>query len=324
MLSTVAPGATMETLATNMNSTMETLATNMNSSNVTSDACSKSYNAYLSGATALLLLLLILLSLAGLLFLALVRKLAHSMDLWLTALLVNFLLWLLGKLIQELSPTGFCMFTQSLMFLSLLWSVFMHIGMAGEKLTALNSRKPRTVSNKKWVCFYLLCTLLLTLLVIIIIIIIMGPEADLNRGPNMCREGPTKVLHTAIQGFKATCYLLAAILIIILTIIIIWKLLHTKFGRRARLICNVLLTGLICAFSWFMLALPLLFLDREGGLGFECTESLIARYYPGPAALLTLLLILLYAWSFRHFMDSLRNQVSATAKYIKRRSSQST
>ncbi len=51
---------------------------------------------------------------------------------------------------------------------------------------------------------------------------------------------------------------------------------------------------------------------------------LVARYYPGPAACLALLLIILYAWSFSHFMDSLKNQVTVTARYFRRVPSQST
>lgn len=312
MLTTLAPGSTVVTLVANMTSV-----------NATDDACTRSYSAFLSGMTSVLLILLILLTVAGLLFIALVRKFAHRMDVWLSALLLELLLWVLGKMIQEFSTTGLCILTQNLMFLGLMCSVWTHVGMAVEKTRALTSTKPMRHSNRT-VYLYLGGVFALVLLLIIILLIIMGPNADLNRGPNMCREGPTRAMHTTIQGMKAGCYLLAGILIVILTLIIIWKLLHTKFGRKWRLICNVAFTGLICAFSWFMLSLPLLFLGEAGSLGFACTESLAARYYPGPAAFLALLLILLYAWSFNHFMDSLKNKVSVTAKFFRGTSTQST
>lgn len=312
MLSTMAPGSTVGTLVANMTSV-----------NATEDACTKSYSAFLSGMTSLLLVLLILLTLAGILFIIFVRTLVHRMDVWLIALLIELLLWVLGKMIQEFSSTGLCLLTQNMMFLGLMCSVWTHLGMALEKTLALFSRTPKRTSHRN-VCLYLMGVFCLVLLLIIILLITMGPDANLNRGPNMCREGPTKGMHTAVQGLKAGCYLLAAVLIVLLTVIIIWKLLRTKFGRKPRLICNVTFTGLICAFSWFMLSLPLLFLGEAGSLGFDCTESLVARYYPGPAACLALLLIILYAWSFSHFMDSLKNQVTVTARYFRRVPSQST
>nr|AIW07484.1 BILF1 [Erythrocebus patas lymphocryptovirus 1] len=312
MLSTQPPGPTVGTLQANMNS-----------SNATTATCTDSYSAFLSGATTLLLLLLILLTVAGLLFIALVRRFAHRMDIWLSALLLELLLWVLGKLIQELSSTGLCMLTQNIMFLGLMSSVWTHLGMAFEKTRALTTKKPQKNNNRP-VCLYLCGVFVLVLLLIFVLIIIMGPDADLNRGPNMCREGPTKSMHTAIQGLKASCYLVAGLLIIILTLIIIWKLLHTKFGRKCRLLLNVAFTGFICAFCWIMLSLPLLFLGEAGSLGYDCTKSLAARYYPGPAALLALLLILLYGWSFRHFMDSLKTQMTVTARYFKGVSTQST
>lgn len=304
-------------------STMEALVANTTSANATEDACAKSYNAFLSGMTSLLLVVLLLLTLAGILFIIFVRKFVHRMDVWLTALLLELLLWVLGKMIQEFSTTGLCILTQNMMFLGLMCSVWTHLGMAFEKTLALSSRKPKQTSHRN-VCLYLVGVFCLVFLLIIILLIIMGPNANLNRGPNMCKEGPTRGLHTAIQGLKAGCYLLAGILIIILTIIIVWKLLHTKFGRKRRLLCNVAFTGLICAFSWLMLSLPLLFLGEAGSLGFDCTPSLTARYYQAPSALLALLLILLYAWSFRHFVDSLRNQVTVTTRYFRGVSSQST
>nr|AIW07483.1 BILF1 [Gorilla gorilla lymphocryptovirus 1] len=303
-------------------STVGTLVANMTSVNATDDACTKSYNAFLSGMTSLLLVLLLVLTLAGILFIIFVRRFVHRMDVWLTALLVELLLWVLGKLIQEFSPTGLCLLTHNMMFFGLMCSVWTHLGMAFEKTLALSSRKPKQSSHRN-VCLYLLVVFCLVFLLTIILIIIMGPNASLNRGPNMCREGPTKGMHTAVQGLKAGCYLLAGILIVILTFIIIWKLLHTKFGRKWRLVCNVALTGLICAFAWFMLSLPLLFLGEAGSLGFDCTESLAARYYGAPAAFLAMLLIFLYAWSFRHFMDSLKNQVTVTTRYFRGVSSQS-
>ncbi|ALF03279.1 BILF1 [macacine gammaherpesvirus 10] len=312
LLSTPPPGSTLGTLVANMTSV-----------NGTDDACTKSYSAFLSGMTSLMLVLLILLTLTGILFIIFVRKFAHRMDIWLTALLLELLIWVLGKMIQEFSSTGLCILTQNMMFLGLMCSVWTHLGMAFEKTRALYSTKPMRHSNRT-VYLYLAGVFFLVLLVIIILIIIMGPNADLNRGPNMCKEGPTRVMHTAIQGTKAACYLLAGILIVIFTLIIIWKLLHTKFGRKGRLIGIVAFTGLICAFSWFMLSLPLLFLGEAGSLGFHCTESLAARYYHVPAACLALLLILLYAWSCRHFMDSLKTQATVTARYFRGTSTQST
>ncbi len=98
MLSTMAPGSTVGTLVANMTSV-----------NATEDACTKSYSAFLSGMTSLLLVLLILLTLAGILFIIFVRKLVHRMDVWLIALLIELLLWVLGKMIQEFSSTGLCL-----------------------------------------------------------------------------------------------------------------------------------------------------------------------------------------------------------------------
>ncbi len=197
MLSTMAPGSTVGTLVANMTSV-----------NATEDACTKSYSAFLSGMTSLLLVLLILLTLAGILFIIFVRKLVHRMDVWLIALLIELLLWVLGKMIQEFSSTGLCLLTQNMMFLGLMCSVWTHLGMALEKTLALFSRTPKRTSHRN-VCLYLMGVFCLVLLLIIILLITMGPDANLNRGPNMCREGPTKGMHTAVQGLKAGCYLLA-------------------------------------------------------------------------------------------------------------------
>ncbi len=167
------------------------------------DACTKSYSAFLSGMTSLLLVLLILLTLAGILFIIFVRKLVHRMDVWLIALLIELLLWVLGKMIQEFSSTGLCLLTQNMMFLGLMCSVWTHLGMALEKTLALFSRTPKRTSHRN-VCLYLMGVFCLVLLLIIILLITMGPDANLNRGPNMCREGSPR--WTRGPWWRASCW----------------------------------------------------------------------------------------------------------------------
>nr|AIW07480.1 BILF1 [Pongo pygmaeus lymphocryptovirus 1] len=292
---------------------METLMTTANSSSEAE--CNASFSLLLSTFSGLLMLLLFVFAVAGILFLIIVRRLAHNMDLWLLALFLDLAIWVIGKLIQDLSSSGLCMFTASVMFFAAQGTVFQHLGMAFERTNAILSSKPSSISREK-ICLYILCTYAIALVIIIIIIAVLGIDADLNRGPNMCREGPTLDLHKAIVTFKASFFLLAAIIMIILTIIAVWKLLRAKFGSRKKMAAIVGFTGLVCAMCW--LSLPILVLIRGAENGFVCTSSRIARYFPSLAALAMLLLILLNVWAFRKLLEALKKQLTVTARYIRR------
>nr|AIW07482.1 BILF1 [Symphalangus syndactylus lymphocryptovirus 1] len=297
--------------------TTPTMMSTSNYSNTSlDDGCNASYNSTLSAVSVLLLLLLLLVAVLGLMFIFLVRKLMHTMDIWLAMQLLDLLILVLAKLVQELTETGLCLFTQNMIYFGIMSTQFHHLGMALEKANAVTGTRHKKTSRCK-VATFALCSYALILLIIIIIVVCLGLDVNLNRGPNMCREGPTKETHTIVQGTKATISLIFTLLMLVVTIYTIYKLLRARFATRVRMVLLVGVTGLVCVMCWSALSVPLAFVATPGRMGFECTNLLFARYFHGVGFFLVLLLILLHIWAFRQFMDALKKQFSVTAKYIR-------
>nr|AIW07485.1 BILF1 [callitrichine gammaherpesvirus 3] len=279
--------------------------------------CNSSYNTGLSIFTGVTMVTEILILIILLLFLLLIRKLKDSIDWWLAVMFMDTLLWLLGKLIQEFSNTGLCMLTQHMMLMSLLLSGFHHSGMAAHRALMVSAKTIKPVSNR-CIIMYLVLTLITVFILVLASVFEAGISSNLNRGPNLCREGATQAGHAIRQAAKGFFFLCCCVATIIATCYITYKIWHTRLSTRMRIICNVMFTGIIGATCWLLLAAPLVFRPEPGNLGFFCPSSLMTRYYHAFGSLLILLLLLLYIWAHRQFIDDLKNILESTLVSFRR------
>nr|AIW07489.1 BILF1 [Ateles paniscus lymphocryptovirus 1] len=282
-------------------------------------SCNSTFHAGLSaftlvslGSESLFLLLLLL-------FLLIIRRFKDVMDLWLGAMAVDALLWILGKLLQEFSSTGLCVWTQHLMLIGLLASGLHHGGMMLFRAGMVSAKTLKPIKNTT-VIWYLLFTFVAVIILALASMLSDGLDADLNRGPNLCREGASYHGHARRQAAKGFFFLLCCLLTTGATIYMLYRLGQTRLSARMRIMFNVAATGLLSALCWLLLAAPLVFRAEPGYLGYYCTSSIMPRYYPGFGALLTILLLLLYIWAHRKFVEDLRSSLDGTLQTIRLRS----
>nr|AIW07479.1 BILF1 [Pithecia pithecia lymphocryptovirus 1] len=282
--------------------------------------CNSTYSSGLAKFTAATMGLGILFLVLLLIFLIFVRKLQETMDWWLTAIILDTFLWLSGKLFQEFSSTGLCMLTQHMMMMSLLLSGLHHTGMGAHRAMMVSARTMTPIKKRSIIC-YIFFTFIVVLILVVASVLDAGLFADLNRGPNLCREGATPHGHAARQAAKGFFFLVCCLFTIITTIYITYKLLHTRLSARTRIIINVVCTGTLSALCWLLLAAPLVFRADPGNLGFYCPTVKLTRYYPAFGAILILILLLLYIWAYGKFIKDLKNSAQSTLFTFKRRGS---